>query len=819
MRTASVLVVSVISLLASAAHAQTARWTVHSGNNVDARLKRQLQELASQEHRRIQFVRKVESSPVTDSAENLSINLNQLSDPATFAAELSHDAPDAAVHPAPVLAREGYFLRVNYDAKDHPRQLFITAESAVGFHNALLRLPVILTTERAQLATALIPRPQAVTAAKDGKVTIADFPSFPVRGVVEGFYGTPWSYQDRIDVLRFEGQHGMNIYFYGPKEDRYQRQLWRTPYPAKEMKHLAALAAIAKDNFVDFSFAVSPGLSIAYSSDTDFQTLTRKFDSVRRLGISNFALFLDDVPQELAHSADKQRFSTLAQAHIYLINRLNRYLKSISPDNRLTICPTTYTNEWGSREYIQELGAGVDPGISIDWTGTEVGGSPITVAQAREWAGYLHRKPLVWENFPNDDDKPWLPVFEPLRGMATELPSEIEGMFSNPLNQAHVALISLQTIADYLWNPGGYDPDASRDHAIRSQYGSDAFAYLEPLLKLYADNGSAASLFSTMFSAERSPIDVPAIRTQIQQLRASLDTLRRQPRFKTFAAELAPAPDLLDERLKLITADPGFLHLPDGRLQWNTSRDTLQATKIEAAPLLDGNFGKWRSTRFYTLNSREQLRDGDSWWSDASQFSAEVALRWDENKLYIGANVTDPRIYQPFTGRGIEEGDAIHLLIDTSTPRTDRFGRSADVYDLYLSPGDFATVSPSIYCKQDLFPQRPNPRDYKGEIGTFWKKTATGYSADIVIPATFFGRRKFTVGDTVALSFETQKAIPNGDPLLNDPDQIVFTSKTDRLFPIDPENPLTIQQVVLLDSAAQSSVEGTAKSDASVTQR
>lgn len=805
--------------LASAAQAQAARWTIHSTGRIDVRLERQLDELAAQEHVRVQFVRDPLSNPGTHSALDLSIDLGRLEDPEAFAAELSRNAPEAMVPPTPALAWEGYILQMSYDVADHPRRVLIRAESAAGFHNALLRLPDILTAGRAELATALIPRPQAVTVAKDRSVTIADYPSFPVRGVVEGFYGTPWSYRDRVDVIRFEGGHGMNIYFYGPKDDHYQRQLWRLPYPAKEMNRLADLAKIANDNFVDFSFAISPGLSIAYSSDADFQTLAAKFDSVRRLGVSNFALFLDDVPQELVHPADKQRFKTLAEAHTYLINRLNRHFKSISPDIRLTVCPTTYTNEWGSREYIRELGAGVDPGISIDWTGTEVGGRPITVEQAREWAGYLHRKPLVWENFPNDDDRPWLPVFEPLRGMPKELPSEIEGMFSNPLNQAHAALISLQTIADYLWNPVGYDPDASRDHAIGSQYGCDAVDYLKPLLKLFASDGPATTLFPTMFSEDTSPIDVPAIKLQIQHLRSALDMLQRQPRLKTIAAELSSAPDLLEDRLKLITTDPAFIHLPDGRIQWNTSRDSLQATRTITAPALDGNFEKWRSAQYYSFNSREQIRDGDTLWHDASQFSTDLALRWDESNLYIGVNVTDPDVYQPFTGRGVEKADAIHLLIDTRTPRTTRFGRSADVYDLYLSPGDFATVSPSIYCNQDLFPARSNPRDYKRLIGTFWKKTANGYSADIVIPAAFLGRTAFTAGDSITLSVEAQKAIPNGDPLLNDPDQIIFTSKPDHIFPVDPENPLTIQQVVLLNSASPSTAGSPAATAAGITQR
>ena len=245
---------------------------------------------------------------------------------------------------------------------------------------------------------------------------ITDYPSFPIRGIVEGFYGPPWSHADRLDVLRFEGQHGMNIYIYGPKDDPYHRKLWREPYPPEQLKHMGELADTARENFVDLSFAISPGLSMIYSSEADFQTLARKLESVGQLGISNFALFLDDVPQDLVHPEDKARFKTLAQAHIQLINRLYDHLKSISPKNRLTVCPTTYTNEWGNRDYIRELGAGVNPDIPLDWTGPEVIPRTITAAQAEEWSGYIRRKPLVWDNYPANDNGGWWLNLDPLRG-------------------------------------------------------------------------------------------------------------------------------------------------------------------------------------------------------------------------------------------------------------------------------------------------------------------------------------------------------------------------------------------------------------------
>ena len=50
-------------------------------------------------------------------------------------------------------------------------------------------------------------------------VTVTDWPLTSLRGVVEGFYGNPWSHEDRQDLFRFYGDNKMNIHIYGPKND------------------------------------------------------------------------------------------------------------------------------------------------------------------------------------------------------------------------------------------------------------------------------------------------------------------------------------------------------------------------------------------------------------------------------------------------------------------------------------------------------------------------------------------------------------------------------------------------------------------------
>jgi beta-N-acetylglucosaminidase-like protein len=794
----SLRVCSLVLVLTSIAAGQGAPvWTVVSARELDGRIQRQIGRLASDHHATLRYFRSPQQGHDGDGGQ-IVFHFDVSRDAASFAEKLKEEASHSTVVPTSKLAEEGYILRAAFTPRSELADVSIEASSAAGFHKALLRVPEILTAQIGSLPANFTPQPQSIRVSSDGtEVVIADYPSFPIRGIVEGFYGPPWSHDDRLDMLRFLGQHAMNIYIYGPKDDPYHRKLWREDYPPTEMKLLGELAAAARENFVDFTFAISPGLSMTYSSEADFQILTKKLESVSKLGISNFALFLDDVPQDLVHPEDQARFRSLAQAHIYLINRLYEHLKSQSSKNRLTVCPTTYTNEWGNRNYIRMLGAAVNPEISLHWTGTEVISKEITVTQAEEWGNYLQRKPLVWDNFPTNDPNPWWLNLGPMQGREAGLASVTQGLFSNPMYQVHLTMIPLETVADYLWNPMAYNPTISQTHALMDLYGPNAPQILSPLLQVFTRPKDEGSWFGSIFSETWAVIDIPAIETQIAQLNLMAASLRDQARFAKLVTELEPIQTMLSDQLAAIRTDGAFNHLPDGKIQWNREHDLLKATRVISKPVLDGDFAKWESETVYILNRKSQIEDGESLWSGPAQFSARVALAWDEHNLYVGVDVIDPQPYQPFQGRGIENGDAVRIIVDTTLPIAPSRDRTAEVFDLYLSPGDFTGVPASVFCNEDFFPLRAHPHNYQQEIPSIWKKTATGFSGDIVLPARFFDRDDFSAVSEIGLSFGVQRVFPSQHPFEEASPRITFTSKSYRFFSVDSQRPATFQRLVL----------------------
>src|SRR5262249_14998005 len=150
----------------------------------------------------------------------------------------------------------------------------------------------------------------------------------PLRGVVEGYYGRPWSGDARRDVIRFMGAHRLNTFVYAPKNDPYHRDRWRDPYPTDALADLRATAAVAARAKSRFAYALSPGLDVCYACRDDFGSLTAKLRQIGRARVRTFALFFDDVFGGLTHPEDVDRYGgtdgpALARAHADLVNRVD----------------------------------------------------------------------------------------------------------------------------------------------------------------------------------------------------------------------------------------------------------------------------------------------------------------------------------------------------------------------------------------------------------------------------------------------------------------------------------------------------------------
>lgn len=297
----------------------------------------------------------------------------------------------------------------------------------------------------------------------------------PVTGLIEGFYGPPWSWPDRERAVRFLGYHGANTYVYAPKNDPLHRDRWREPYLPEEWQRFAMLVDVCAEVGVDFWFGVSP-LGLRVTDSDDMHLLMAKFDAAASAGVRNFCVLVDDMREEFAASADADRFATLAAAHVHLVEWLRARLAERDAGRRLWFVPLHYHGD-PERPYVREIGAGIHPDVSILWTGPEVCSEQITHEHSKAVSTVLQRPVLYWDNHPvNDGGMRNDPHLGPLRGRDSGLAETTAGILANVAIEPESSLIAVATFAEFARDPTSYDPDAAWLRALRAVTGDDGDA-------------------------------------------------------------------------------------------------------------------------------------------------------------------------------------------------------------------------------------------------------------------------------------------------------------------------------------------------------
>lgn len=326
---------------------------------------------------------------------------------------------------------------------------------------------------------------------------IHDWPEMVIRGSIEGFYGPPWTHEDRISQLEFYGENKLNTYIYAPKDDPYHRDNWRDSYPEAELAEITELIEKANENHVKFTFSLSPGQSICYSGDRDFSLLKKKMETMWDLGVRSYAIFLDDIDKNLHCQEDRAKFegdpNPVAAAHAYLLNRFTEeFIKTHEGAERLITVPTDYTGN-GPSPYRDRFAELLDKDTVVMWTGQKVVSEQVTAEEADEVQGVFKHDMLLWDNYPvNDFDRNSL-FLGPIVGRDADLSKHgVAGLTANPMNEAEASKIPLYTIADYTWNPASYDPAHSWKRSIQA-FGGEA----AETLKTVAENMYSSPINTT----------------------------------------------------------------------------------------------------------------------------------------------------------------------------------------------------------------------------------------------------------------------------------------------------------------------------------
>ena len=420
-----------------------------------------------------------------------------------------------------------------------------------------------------------------------------------LSGVIEGFYGQPWSSDERGQLFRWMQDWGLNTYIYAPKDDLHHRAYWREPYSAFEGVRLAALIRLARFYGVRFIYALSPGLDLSYGDSADTHALQQRFAQLLALGCEHFALLFDDIP-------DRFENGSLAAAHCATANTVFRFLRERCAAARLAFCPTPYCGRMAERGvgepgYLATVGRDLAPEIVVFWTGPEIISREITVAHVRELQTVLRRPPLLWDNLHANDYDGRRFFCGPYAGRAPELRREVRGLIVNPNCEFPLNFAPLHTLGSFL-RASSYDARTAYLAALQAWWPSfatlgaplaweDFVLFCDCYYLPHEDGPEAEALFGRVHAALTAK-PAPAARAAVTRLRdfcARLTELKDRPLFYALsrrAWELREELDLLDRYL----ASPELAVASDFHLPGTYRGGFVPRLQRLLLPRADGSF-------------------------------------------------------------------------------------------------------------------------------------------------------------------------------------------------------------------------------------
>lgn len=281
-------------------------------------------------------------------------------------------------------------------------------------------------------------------------------------GLIEGFYGRQWTWEERRDMAAFLSAAGYTHYIYAPKGDRALRAEWREPFSAQWLSELGAFGAHCHALGLRWGLGLSPmGLQQHYASE-DRATLARTLESLERLAPDQLWLLFDDMRGDHAQLAENQ---CAVSADICW-----QFSGSVA------VCPSYYSSDpvldqvFGPRpdNYLRDLSRGLNQSVDILWTGEKVISDSLGATDCAAFARQTGRKPLLWDNYPVNDGRltsTHLHINAFTR-RSTELKHLAAGHFVNPMNQCALSKLALSSLPAVYAAAAPYDVDAAREQAF-----------------------------------------------------------------------------------------------------------------------------------------------------------------------------------------------------------------------------------------------------------------------------------------------------------------------------------------------------------------
>jgi hypothetical protein len=264
-------------------------------------------------------------------------------------------------------------------------------------------------------------------------------------GLIEGFFGLPWSWEERRGNVDALAPHGYGFYLYAPKADAHLRERWQDPHPPEEMEALAAFAADCRAAGVRFGLGLSPFELHLHEGGAWKEPLAAKLDLLAEIGAVDLAILFDDMRGDVPALAERQA-------------AIVDFVAARAGADRIFCCPSYYSDDpildvaFGQRpeRYLEDLGRLLDPAIEIMWTGEEVCSAEFTPGHLDRVGEALRRRPFLWDNYPVNDGARMSQHLHlrAFTGRPATIGPHISGHGINPASQAVLSRIPALTLAE-----------------------------------------------------------------------------------------------------------------------------------------------------------------------------------------------------------------------------------------------------------------------------------------------------------------------------------------------------------------------------------
>lgn len=294
--------------------------------------------------------------------------------------------------------------------------------------------------------------------------TIKDYADTNIRGFIEGYYGIPWSNEDRMSLMKFGGDFKMTSYIFAPKDDPYHKEKWREEYPAEEIAKIKEMVKVGNESKCRFVWTAHPfmGGFNANNADAEIQALLKKFEQLYKAGVRQFGVLGDDVGQLNKDIVVK------------MMQEVSKWAKAKGDVYDTVFCPAGYNHSWqGDYSELNKYDKEFPEDIKIFWTGEAVC-QPVEQKTLNHFRTHnlngqaKRRSPLFWLNWPVNDINGQRLMMGKGSLLHTDITLEdLAGVVTNPMQEAEASKVAIFAVADYAWNVKAFDDDKSWEDSFK----------------------------------------------------------------------------------------------------------------------------------------------------------------------------------------------------------------------------------------------------------------------------------------------------------------------------------------------------------------